>query len=56
MAMRKVTVAMTDQMYKDLEKETKKKRLASIAETKPCYITECFYMNSDERGSSWIKK
>jgi Arc/MetJ-type ribon-helix-helix transcriptional regulator len=33
MAMKKVTVAMTEEMYKDLEKETKKRRLASVAET-----------------------
>ncbi len=32
MAMLKVTVAMTEEMYKDLEGERKKRRLASIAE------------------------
>lgn len=32
MAMKKVTVAMTDEMYNDLEKERKKRRLASVAE------------------------
>ena len=32
MAMLKVTVAMTEEMYKDLEGERKKRRLASVAE------------------------
>ena len=33
MAMKKVTVAMTEEMYRDLEQERKKRRLASVAET-----------------------
>ncbi len=33
MAMKKVTVAMTEEMYSDLEKEMKARRLASVAET-----------------------
>jgi Arc/MetJ-type ribon-helix-helix transcriptional regulator len=32
MAMKKVTVAMTDEMVRDLEKERKNRRLASVAE------------------------
>lgn len=32
MAMRKVTVAMTEEMYSDLEGERQKRRLASVAE------------------------
>jgi len=32
-AMKKVTVAMTDEMVRDLEKERKDRRLASVAET-----------------------
>ena len=32
MAMKKVTVAMTDEMFRDLEKERKNRRLASVAE------------------------
>ena len=40
MAMRKVTVAMTEQMYKDLENERKKKRLASVAEAARVVIGE----------------
>jgi hypothetical protein len=32
MAMKKVTVAMTDEMFRDLEKERKDRRLASVAE------------------------
>jgi hypothetical protein len=31
--MKKVTVAMTEEMYKDLEKIRKQKRLSSVAET-----------------------
>ena len=33
MAMKKVTLAMTEEMYNDLEMERKKRRLASVAET-----------------------
>jgi Arc/MetJ-type ribon-helix-helix transcriptional regulator len=40
MAMRKVTVAMTEEMYKDLENERKKRRLASVAETSRVVIGE----------------
>jgi Arc/MetJ-type ribon-helix-helix transcriptional regulator len=47
MAMRKVTVAMTDQMYKDLEKETKKRRLASVAETTRVLIGEYLWHNNE---------
>ena len=47
MAMRKVTVAMTDQMYKDLEKETKKRRLASVAETTRVVIGEYLWHNNE---------
>ena len=32
MAMKKVTVAMTDEMVRDLERERKERRLASVAE------------------------
>jgi len=40
MAMKKVTVAMTDEMVKDLEKERKDRRLASIAEAARVVIGE----------------
>lgn len=40
MAMKKVTVAMTEEMYKDLQKETKKRRLASVAETTRVVVGE----------------
>jgi hypothetical protein len=33
MAMKKVTVAMTEEMYNDLDIERKKRRLATVAET-----------------------
>jgi hypothetical protein len=33
MAMKKITVAMTDEMYNDLDNERKKRRLATVAET-----------------------
>lgn len=40
MAMKKVTVAMTEEMYQDLEKERKKRRLASVAEAARVVIGE----------------
>jgi hypothetical protein len=40
MAMRKVTVAMTEEMYDDLEKERKNRRLASVAESARVVIGE----------------
>jgi hypothetical protein len=33
MAMKKVTLAMTEEMYSDLDNERKKRRLATVAET-----------------------
>ncbi len=38
--MKKVTVAMTDEMYDDMEKEMKARRLASVAETARAIIGE----------------
>lgn len=38
--MRKVTVAMTDEMFKDLEKERSSRRLASVAEAARVVIGE----------------
>jgi Arc/MetJ-type ribon-helix-helix transcriptional regulator len=38
--MKKVTVAMTDEMAADLEEERKKRRLASVAETARVVIGE----------------
>jgi len=40
MAMKKVTVSMTEEMIKDLEEERKKRRLATIAETARVIIGE----------------
>ena len=40
MAMKKVTVAMTDDMYDDLEKERKQRRLSSVAEAARVVIGE----------------
>jgi len=40
MAMKKVTVAMTDEMFRDLEKERKDRRLASVAEVARVVIGE----------------
>lgn len=40
MAMKKVTLAMTDDMFNDLEKERKKKRLSTVAETARVVIGE----------------
>jgi Arc/MetJ-type ribon-helix-helix transcriptional regulator len=43
MAMKKVTIAMTEEMYRDLEKEMKKRRLASVAETTRVLIGEYLF-------------
>lgn len=40
MAMKKVTVSMTDEMYNDLEEIRKQKRLATVAETARIVIGE----------------
>jgi len=40
MAMKKVTVAMTEEMVRDLERERKERRLASIAEAARVIIGE----------------
>jgi Arc/MetJ-type ribon-helix-helix transcriptional regulator len=32
MPMKKITLSMTEEMYRDLEEERKKRRLASVAE------------------------
>lgn len=40
MAMKKVTLAMTEEMFHDLELERKKKRLSSVAETARVVIGE----------------
>lgn len=47
MAMRKVTVAMTDEMFDDLEKERKARRLASVAEAARVVIGE--YLHSKDK-------
>jgi len=44
--MKKVTVAMTDEMVNDLEQERKKRRLSSIAETARVIIGE--YLSKHE--------
>lgn len=40
MAMKKVTLAMTDEMYDDMEKERKARRLSSVAEAARAVIGE----------------
>jgi len=47
MAMKKVTVAMTEEMVRDLEKERKDRRLASVAEAARVIIGE--YLSKKER-------
>jgi len=46
-AMKKVTLAMTEDMYNDLEKEKKKKRLSSVAETARVVIGEYLSRHED---------
>jgi len=48
MAMKKVTVAMTEEMYRDLEKERKERRLASVAEATRVVIGEYLSKKSQE--------
>lgn len=45
--MKKVTVAMTDEMVRDLEKERKDRRLASVAEAARVVIGE-YLSNKDK--------
>ena len=40
MAMRKVTVAMTEEMYAEMEEERKARRLSSVAESARAIIGE----------------
>lgn len=47
MAMKKVTVAMTDEMVRDLERERKDRRLASVAEAARVIIGE-YLADKDE--------
>lgn len=42
MAMRKVTLAMTEEMYDGLEKERKMRRLETIPETARAILSEFF--------------
>ncbi len=50
MAMKKVTVAMTDEMYRDLEKERQRRRLSSVAETARAVIGE--YLAKSEHSKN----
>lgn len=45
--MKKITVAMTDEMFKDLDKIRKEKRLATVAETARVVIGEYLSKNDD---------
>jgi hypothetical protein len=40
MALKKITLSMTDEMYDELEKERKRRRLPTIAETARVVIGE----------------
>jgi Arc/MetJ-type ribon-helix-helix transcriptional regulator len=48
MAMKKVTVAMTDEMVRDLEKERKERRLSSIAEVARAILGEYLAQKTHE--------
>lgn len=50
MAMRKVTIAMTEEMYSDLERERQKRRLASVAEAARVVIGD--YLARREEGAT----
>ena len=49
--MKKVTVAMTEEMYRDLEKERKERRLASVAEATRVVIGEYLSKKSQDKPS-----
>jgi len=49
--MKKVTVAMTEEMVADLEKERKERRLASIAEVARVVIGEYLARKSGARAT-----
>jgi metal-responsive CopG/Arc/MetJ family transcriptional regulator len=49
MAMKKVTVAMTDEMYDDLEKIRKQKRLSSVAETARVVIGDYLSSSTEDK-------
>lgn len=48
--MKKVTVAMTEEMVRDLEKERKDRRLASVAEAARVVIGEYLSRKEKERA------
>ena len=48
--MKKVTVAMTEEMFRDLEKERKDRRLASVAEAARVVIGD--YLAKKQREGS----
>ncbi len=50
MAMKKVTVAMTKEMYEDLEKERRRRRLSSVAETARAVLGEYLAKSQPERN------
>jgi Arc/MetJ-type ribon-helix-helix transcriptional regulator len=50
MAMKKVTLAMTEEMYNDLEEERQKRRLASVAEVARVVIGDYLYRRRNEKN------
>ncbi len=50
MAMKKLTIAMTEEMFSDLEKERKERRLASVAETARVVIGDYLLKKRQTRG------
>lgn len=51
MAMKKITVAMTDEMVRDLENERKERRLSSVAEVARAILGEYLAHKSRETSS-----
>ena len=50
MAMKKVTLAMTEEMYNDLEEERQRRRLASVAEVARVVISDYLSRRRNEKN------
>jgi hypothetical protein len=50
MAMKKVTLAMTEEMYNDLEEERQRRRLASVAEVARVVIGDYLSRRGNEKN------
>ncbi len=56
MAMKKVTVAMTKEMFSELDQERKERRLASVAEVARVILGQHLREKNIERGLATIER